>query len=260
MTRHTLLLIVTAFLTLGWVGELFAQVPSAMSSSSRRSSLLGASRIGMFQSGGGLNVDRNDLKSESLADSGNSDRMMSMLQRNDLATMLGNSTVNNMNVFLTYSGALQTALGLDDTTAPVGTTGEIIMSQNVTSGDDLTQAIATIGRSGMYPPRLRFWFSPEELEAMQTPEAVAQMGEADRIRAAELVTDINDTFDLPKAANISLQFDGLTAVIQGRVPNPTVRKQVEMYLGFEPGIYSVQNHLVVDPSVLAATDSVTEAP
>ena len=264
--KHTLLLIVTAILTLGWVGDVFAQVPSA--STTRRASLMNSSRVNMFRSGGGLNDDRARLKSESLADkadagnsSENSDRMMSMLKRNDLATILDDPNVSNMNAFLTVTGALQQAMGIDtDILAPAdAAAGGLLISDIDLTDDNQQQAIATIGSTGMYPPRLRFWVDSQELEEMEKPEVVAQMVEADLKRAAELVADINDKFDLPNSAGISLAFDGLTATIQGRVPNPTVYKQVEMYLGFEPGVYEVQNNLVIDSSASAATDHALEA-
>ena len=256
MTRKTFLILVFGFLTVAWVAEVSAQTPSV--SSTRRSSLLNASLVNMFGSDGGLNTDRALLKSESLADnrnngdnrnSGNGDRMMAMLQSNDLATMLNNPNVSNMNVFLTYSGALQRVMGLDPTTTtPAGDVGGLLISSIDTADANLLQTNATTGRRGLYPPRLRFWPNAEDLAELQKPEVQAELEEADRERAAELVADLSDKFDLP-ATSIALEFHGLTAVIQGRVPNPTVRKQLEMYLGFEPGIYSVQNHLVVDPDM-----------
>ena len=257
--RHTLLLIVTAFLTFGWVGELFAQVPSA--SSTRQGALFaGGSRVALFTSGGEFNNERDVLKSKSLEQR---DGKMDLLVATDPAKTLNKEGIPSINMFVTVSEPLQRLiLGVDATaTAPVtGGTGGLIISQDVQTDPDQEQAVAIIGRTGMYPPRLRYWVTPAELEAMEKPETVAQMASSDRKRATELVADINDKFDLPTLANITLEFDGLTAVIQGRVPNPTARKQVEMYLSFEPGVYSVKNNLVIDPSVLAATDSAIEAP
>jgi hypothetical protein len=254
MTRTSTLIIVTALLTVGWGAELFAQTPNITDSSTRRASLLTASRVNMFGSSGGLNDERAGLKSESLADSagdanrGGSDRFKTMLERNDLATILDDPTVSNMNAFLTYTGALQRALGLDSTTTiPAdAVVGGLLMGSVDTTDVTLSQAPTTTGRR-LYPPRLRFWPNPEDLEELQKPEVVAQWEETDHKRTMELVADINDKFGLPPSANIALEFDGLTALIQGRVPNPTVCKQIEMYLSFEPGVYSVQNNLEIDP-------------
>ena len=246
MTRTSLLIIITALITAGWVAELSAQTPTTTDSLTRRGAMFGAgSRIAMFDFGGELAADRGTLKGKSLEQI---DPKMTLLQFNDPATMLERSGTRNIDLFMTVGNAMQQAMGI---AAPPPTAdsagGGVIAATIDTTNVDMTQTSAVVGR-GMYAPRLRFWIDQAELEEMQKPEVVAEMKSADLERAAELVADINDKFGLPMT-NITLEFDGLTAVVQGRVPNPTVRKQVEMYLGFEPGVYSVKNHLVVDPTM-----------
>jgi len=214
------------------------------------------SRIAMFDFGGELAADRTMLKGKSLEQI---DTKMALLQSNDPASMVGQQGTRNIDLFMTVGNAMQQAMGV---TAPPPTAANpsagVIAATIDTTSVDMTQMSTFIGRR-MYAPRLRFWVDPAELEEMKQPEVVAEMKSADLKRAAELVTDINDKFDLPMT-NITLEFDGLTAIVQGRVPNPTVRKQVGMYLGFEPGIYSVQNNLVVDPTMETVDTPASELP
>ena len=246
MTRLIPLIILTAFLTLGGIAEVFAQVPSGTDSLTRRGAMFGAgSRIAMFDFGGELAADRGTLKGKSLEQR---DPKMTLLSSNDPATMVESSGTRNMDLFMTVGNAMQQAMGVTATPLTAAdTVSGVIVAPVDTSSVDMTQTGTVIGR-GMYAPRLRFWIDQEELLALQQPEAVAEIKSSDLKRAAELVADINDKFDLPMT-NITLEFDGLTAIVQGRVPNPTVRKQIGMYLGFEPGIYSVKNDLVVDPTM-----------
>ena len=258
-----LLLIVTAFLTTGWVAELSAQIQTSqtatteavMSSSARRANLFSGSRVSMFREGGGLSVERGEMKTKSLQ--GGTDSILDMLKTNSQSDLLKNPNANNMNVFLTVSGFAQQAMNIAPTAPTAQTQAPTLIVADSTIEDvNLSQAAATIAGSRRYAPRLRFVHNAEEVEMMQSPEFIAQMESADRVRATQLVTEISEKFDLPASANITLESQGLTALVQGRVPNPTVRKQVGMYLGFEPGIYSVQNDLVVDPSVLDTIDPV----
>ena len=263
MTRISII-IVTVFLTAGWVAELSAQTPNpatpnVATSASRRASLFSGSRVTMFSSEGGLNVERGDVKSKSLTQN---DPLKDMLIAYDPSMVLSDPSQSNMSLFSTVGGAMQRVLGVDlAAPIPIDTGSGLAISTIDTEDINLTP---TIGRSRMYPPRLRFMPNPEDLAELQKPEIIAELEVADRKRAAELVADINDKFDLPKSADISLEFDGLMVLIQGRVPNPTARQQIGMYLSFEPGIYSIQNDLVIDPSVLdlvvAPTIDVDPAP
>jgi len=258
MTRLIPLIILTAFLTFGWIAEVSAQVPSGTDSLTRRGAMFGTgSRIAMFDFGGELAADRGTLKSKSLEQI---DPKMNLLQLNDPAKMVESGGTRNMDLFVTVGNAMQQAmLGGAATPATAVTAGSGVIAATIdTTNVDMTQTGAVIGR-GLYAPRLRFWVDSAEWEEMQKPEAVAEMKSADLKRAAELVTDINDKFDLPPTS-ITLEFDGLTAIVQGRVPNPTVRKQIGMYLGFEPGIYSVKNDLVVDPEMGVVDAPASELP
>jgi len=257
MSRNLTLILLFAFLTLGWIAELSAQVPTTTDSLTRRGAMFGAgSRIAMFDFGGELAADRSTLKGKSLEQI---DPKMSLLQVNDPSIMVESRGTRNIDLFVTVGNAMQQAMGVTATPATaVDTGGGVIAATIDTSNVDMTQIATVIGRR-MYAPRLRFWVDTAELEEMQKPEAVAEMKSADLKRATELVADINDKFDLPMTS-ITLEFDGLTAIVQGRVPNPTVCKQVEMYLGFEPGIYSVKNNLVVDPAMDTVDTPASELP
>ena len=183
--------------------------------------------------------------------------MLTQLRVSDPSSILGMGNSNNVtptvNMLFMNAGAggVMQALGVDtSTTTQAGrpTVGGLVIAATVDDNVNTTLARSTVGQ-GLYAPRLRFVRGKEEAEALEKPEVISQMEAADLKRAAQLIGDLIDKYDLPEAANISLVFRDQTAVIQGRVPNPTVRKQVEMYLEFEPGIYSVENHLVIDSTL-----------
>ena len=247
MSHTTPFILVTVLLTAGWVAELSAQTPSVATSATRRSNLFSASRVEMFRSSGGLNVERDELQAKRSLQQG--DSMMDLVSAND-PSMLAAANVPGINLFLTTNGSMLQAMNLTaDPTAAISGQPALIIAESSADDANIITATSMIPGTRMYAPRLRFVHNEEDLKAMEAPEAIAQMEEADRQRCDQLVTVIIDKFDLPPTANMSLEFHGLTARIQGRVPNPTVRKQIGMYLGFEPGIYSVENHLEIDPSM-----------
>lgn len=242
MKRTLTVFLVCGFLAAGTVAECLAQTTSeTTTSATRRASLFGGSRVQLFNAGGNRGEDRDMLKAESLQ---TEDRMMSMLERYDPSEMLDNADVSNMGLFLT--NALRDALNLATEADVAFEDGGLIMAtsgnEEVNTGDGLSD----IRGPGIYAPRLQFLPDPEELAAMQTPEGMAQLAEKDAARSVRLINELIDKFDLPETANMSLEFHDLTVHLQGRVPNPILRKQIEMYLMFEPGIYSVRNDLTID--------------
>ena len=241
------ILFVFGFLTVGMIAELSAQVPTveAVTSATRRSSLFGGTRAGMFRSDGSArDAERIELKGKSLD---TKDPLMDLTSAHKPSETLTARGRNNMDIFLITSPTMLEALNLDNLTVTPEAEGELIVGEIDT---DVTATAGTSAiRQGIYAPRLRYVPTPEELAAMQTPEAIAKMDEANQLRAKELRQEIIDKFELPDSANMSLEFLGSTVFVRGRVPSPIQRKQVEMYLGLESGIYFVQNDLTVDPSM-----------
>ena len=245
MTRITLLTaLLTLFLTAAWVADVSAQT-------SRQTA---GSRSKMFNPSATVNAQRSEMNAK-YGEGG----MSTQLRNNDPSTLLGRNNTVTPTVAMLFmnagAGGVAQMMGVDAAATQAGpSVGGLVISTTAVNDVNTTIATSTIrGTGGMYAPRLRFVRGKEESE---DTDVIAQMETADRKRAAELTSDIIDKYNLPvEAANISLEFRGLTAVIQGRVPNPTVRKQIGMYLGFEPGIYSVQNNLVVDPDMSSAADT-----
>lgn len=253
MKRFLTVFLVSGFLTAGMIADLSAQTTttttSEATSATRRSSLFGASRIDLFSSNGREN-DRSELKGKSVQ---TTDPMMDLLQTNSPSETLRNKDLSNMDIFLT-TGAIQARLNLSDTPETGETEGALIIGDIATDVGTGT-ATAAIRQSGLYAPRLRFLQDTEELSAAQTPEAMTKQEEANRILAEKILGEITDKFELPNQTDISLEFRDSIAHIQGRVPSPIQRKQIEVYLRFEPGVYFVQNDLKVDPSMASALET-----
>ena len=247
MRRTISILFVCGFLTVGTVAELSAQAPisvDAMTSSTRRSSLFRGSRADLFRSdGGAIDTNRIELKDRSLA---KTDEMMKLFNDNKPSDTFEAPGRNNMDIFLTIGAAMQ-QLNLADTEGVIDTGAELIIG-DIDTDVAVTPGIPAI-RQGLYAPRLRYVPPPEELAATQTPEALQIEVDANLLRAEQLQKEIIGKFELPDSANMSLEFVGSTVFVQGRVPSPLQRKQIEMYLGMEPGVYSVQNRLTVDSSL-----------
>lgn len=244
MRRQLTIFLVCGFLTAGTFAELSAQTPDAATSETRRSSLFAGSRADFFGSEGGREADRSELKGRSLE---GSSPMMDLVSSNKPSVALNDARANNMDIFL-ITGAIQGMLNLADPgTDTTGADSALIIGDIDTDLD--TTVISTVRVSGIYAPRLRFVPSAEDLAAAQTPEAVAKRKEANLARAEALQAELIDKFELPDSANMSLEFHDSIVLVRGRVPSQTLRKRVELYLGFEPEIYHVQNELTVDPTM-----------
>ncbi|MDR1493343.1 MAG: hypothetical protein LBT05_11570 [Planctomycetaceae bacterium] len=231
--------------TFGIVAESFAQpASSATTSTSRRSSLFGASRVGLFNASGERGIDRDTIKSRRLE---GADSMVQMLDTNDPSRMLDAPGVSNMSLFLTTGSAIQRVFNLNETTTTAIDSGRLVIG-DIDTTVNAVQATTINRTTGIYSPRLRFVKDPEILTA-------EQIAETNQLRAAGILNDIINKFDLSPASNLTLDFNGFAIHLQGRVANPVQRKRIEMYLGFEPGIYSVKNDLVVDPSLVENIDA-----
>ncbi|MDR1383702.1 MAG: hypothetical protein LBJ67_07650 [Planctomycetaceae bacterium] len=253
LRRFVILGICCLAFTVGMIIESFAQpVPAATTSNSRRSALFGASRVGLFSASGERGVDRDTLKTRRLE---GADAMVQMLDTSDPSRMLDTAGVSNMSLFLTTGSAMQNVFNLNDAAIPaVADEGRLVIG-DIDTTVNAAQATTINRTTGIYSPRLRFMKESEIL----TAEKIA---ETNQLRAAAILTDITDKFNLPPAANLTLEFYRSTIHLQGRVSNPEQRKRIEIYLGFEPGIYTVKNDLVVDPSLTvdSAIDSTLVVP
>jgi hypothetical protein len=225
--------------------ELFAQSATSTTANTRRSSLFGASRAGLFSASGERGVDRDTLKARRLE---GADLMVQMLDTNDPSRMLDSSGISNMSLFLTTNSAMQRVFNLTATTSAASEKGQLVIGDIDTAVN--AAAATTINRTtGIYSPRLRF----VKESAVSTAEQITQ---ANQLRAAKILTDITDKFAISPDSNFTIDFNGSEVRLQGRIPTSAQRKKIEIYLGFEPGIYSVKNDLVVDPTL--ANDSAVD--